>query len=229
VRAGGEVAQALAAFQTLLGPSTMLAYLSMMAPRLIELHRVLRSTGALYLHCDPTASHYLRLLLDAIFGPAHFRNEIIWKRTPFSGSSKARAAQLPRSHDVVLLYSKGHEWTWNGPTEPYSEDYLKRFKWDDDDGRGRYRKTLLKTYSKETFERLRDDDRLVAPVREGAQWSYKQYLSESSGQRQIDDVWTDVNALNPVARERLGYPTQKPEALLERIISASTAEGVGAA
>jgi len=225
VRAGGEVAQALAAFQTLLGPSTMLAYLSMMAPRLIELHRVLRSTGALYLHCDPTASHYLRLLLDAIFGPAHFRNEIIWKRTPFSGSSKARAAQLPRSHDVVLLYSKGHEWTWNGPTEPYSEDYLKRFKWDDDDGRGRYRKTLLKTYSKETFERLRDDDRLVAPVREGAQWSYKQYLSESSGQRQIDDVWTDVNALNPVARERLGYPTQKPEALLERIIGASTAEG----
>lgn len=225
VAKGGPVATALASFQTLLGPSTMLAYLTMMAPRLVELHRVLKPTGSLYLHCDATASHYLKVLLDAIFGTAHFRNEIVWRRTPFSGSSKARAQQLPRSHDVILFYAKGDSWTWNAPTEPYTAEYLKRFKWDDNDGRGPYRKTLLKTYSQETYDRLAAENRLILPQKTGAHPSYKQYLSESSGQRQIDDVWTDINALNPVAKERLGYPTQKPEALLERIIRSSTNPG----
>jgi DNA modification methylase len=225
VEGGGRVSDTMRAMRTLLGESDMMAYLAMMAPRLLELRRVLKTTGSIYLHCDPTASHYLKLVLDAVFGPTGFRNEIIWRRTPFAGSSKARAEQLPRSHDVILFYSRGDSWTWNRPTKPYSEEYLARFKWDDGDGRGPYRKTLLKTYSEETFERLKRENRLVPPKKEGAKWSYKQYVSESSGEVQIDDIWTDVNALNPVARERLGYPTQKPEALLERIITASSHEG----
>lgn len=200
-------------------------YVSWMRKRIEELHRVLKPTGSLYLHCDPTASHYLKVLLDAVFGSHNFRNEIIWKRTPFSGSSKARARQLPRSHDVLLFYTKGDEWTWNAPTQPYTATYLKRFKWDDADGRGPYRKTLLKTYSQQTLDRLRAENRLIDPIRPGAGYSYKQYLAESSGKRQIDDVWIDINALNPVATERLGYPTQKPEALLQRIIAASSDHG----
>jgi site-specific DNA-methyltransferase (adenine-specific) len=220
-----DASEMLRAMRSFLKENDMMAYLTMMAVRLIELHRVLKPTGSLYLHCDPTASHYLKILLDAIFLPQHFRNEIIWRRTPFSGSSKARAQQLPRSHDVILFYAKSEKRGWNRPTLPYSGDYLARFKWDDHDGRGLYRKTLLKTYSEATFERLKADNRLVAAVRPGAKWSYKQYLSESSGERQIDDLWIDINSLNPVALERLGYPTQKPLALLERIISASSNEG----
>jgi len=223
VEGGGKVADAMRAFRTFLGENDMMAYLAMMAPRLIELRRVLKPTGSIYLHCDPTASHYLKMLLDAVFGPTNFRNEIVWRRTPFSGSSKARARQLPRSHDVILFYSRGEEWTWHAPTEPYTEEYLERFKWQD--ARGKYRKTLLKTYSAATLKRLRDEDRLIEPVRPGAHYSYKQYLHESKGFRQIDDVWTDINAINPVAKERLGYPTQKPEDLLDRIILASSNEG----
>ena len=163
--------------------------------------------------------------MDAIFKPGNFRNELIWKRTPFAGSSKARAQQFPRSHDILLFYTKGEEWAWNQPTKPYEEKYLARFKWDDGDGRGLYRKTLLKTYSQATFDRLKADNRLIPAIKTGAGWSYKQYLSESSGTTQIDDNWIDINAINPVAKERLGYPTQKPEALLERIIQASSNEG----
>ncbi len=225
VEAGGPVSAAMQAFRLFLGESDMMAYLAMMAPRLVELRRVLRTSGSIYLHCDPTASHYLKVLMDAVFGPPAFRNELVWKRTPFSGSSKARARQYPRSHDVILFYSRGDDWTWSPPTRPYSDEYRARFKWDDSDGRGPYRKTLLKTFSKETFDRLKADNRLIAPQRTGAKWSYKQYLSESSGTTQIDDTWMDVNAINPVAKERLGYPTQKPEALLERIITASSNEG----
>ena len=203
--------------------ASMKSYLIMMAVRCLEMRRVLKPTGSIYLHCDPTASHYLKMLADAVFGRALFRNEIVWKRTPFSGSSKARARQLPRNHDIILLYGRSSECIWNQPTEPYSEEYLKRFKWKDD--RGFYRKTLLKTYSEETFERLRAEDRIINPVKPGSKYSYKQYLHESSGTRQIGDVWTDINMLNPVAKERLGYPTQKPLQLLDRIIRASSNPG----
>ena len=225
VEAGGRVSEAMQGFRKLLGDNDMLAYLSMMAPRLVELRRVLKPTGSIYLHCDPTASAYLRLLLDAVFGPRNFRNEIAWKRTPFAGSSKARARQLPRSHDIVFFYSRGPDLIWKPPTLPYSKQYLARFKWDDADGRGPYRKTLLKTFSTQTFQRLKSENRLIAPQRESAKWCYKQYLSESSGRRQVSDIWTDINSINPMAKERLGYPTQKPEALLERIIRASSKEG----
>lgn len=224
VETGGNLSHTIQACRLILGIGDMLAYLTMMVPRLIELRRVLKFDGSIYLHCDPTASHYLKLLMDAVFGEENFRNEIIWKRTPFSGSSKAKAKQLPRSHDTLLFYSKSNKWKWNRPSKPYTEKYLERFKWDDNDGRGAYRKTLLKTFSQDTFERLKSENRLIAPQKEGAMWSYKQYLAESTGETQIDDTWIDINAINPVARERLGWPTQKPEALLERIIRASSNE-----
>lgn len=220
--APAQVADALEAMRRLLGDNDVLAYLVMMAARLVELHRVLKPTGSLYLHCDPTASHYLKIVLDAIFGPTRFRNEIVWRRTPFKGSSKARSQQLPKSHDVILFYSKGDSWTWLAPTEPYSDKYLARFKWDDGDGRGVYRKTLLKTYSEATAERLKAENRWIDPTKPGAKPSYKQYLAESPGSSQLDDVWTDINMINPQAAERLGYPTQKPVALLDRLIRASS-------
>ena len=206
-----------------LGDGPEMAYLSYMANRLRECWRALRPSGPIYLHCDPTMSHYLKVVMDGTFERRYFRNEIVWKRTPFSGSSKARAKQLPRDHDIILLYSKGAKHTRNQPTEPYSKEYLKRFKWKDE--YGFYRKTLLRTYSKETFDRLRSDNRLIFPIKAGAKYSYKQYLDESSGVRQIGDVWTDINMLNPVAKERLGYPTQKPMALLMRAIEASSNPG----
>ncbi|PZR58860.1 MAG: hypothetical protein DLM50_02695, partial [Candidatus Meridianibacter frigidus] len=107
------------------------AYIEFMRPRCVELSRMLKDTGSFYYHCDWHASHYVKVMLDQILGENSFRNEIVWKRTPFSGSSKARARQYPRSHDVILFYTKSDKWTWNGPTSPYSEKYLKRFKWDD--------------------------------------------------------------------------------------------------
>ena len=223
IKRSDKLSDLVEAFYGFLGANDMMAYLVMMALRLAELRGILKPAGSIYLHCDPTASHYMKLVLDSIFGPRGFRNEIVWKRTPFSGSSKARSKQLPKNHDVIFYYSKGNKWTWDPPAIPYSEKYLKRFKWKDD--RGIFRKTLLKTYSRETLERLRQEGRLIEPLEAGAHYSYKQYLAESSGTRQLDDVWTDVNMINPVARERLGYPTQKPEALLERIINASSNEG----
>jgi len=168
VEKGGPVADALRAFYLILGGSNMMAYLTMMSPRLMELRRVLKPTGSLYLHCDPTASHYLKVLLDMVFGAENFRNEIVWRRTPFSGSSKSKAKQFPRSHDILLFYSKKTDWVWNPPTEPYSEEYLKRFKWQDE--KGNYRKTLLKTYSLETLEKLRQENRLIEPTKKGASY-----------------------------------------------------------
>ena len=199
-----------------------LAYIDFMKPRCVELRRVLKDSGSFYYHCDWHASHYVKVMLDHLFGEDAFLNEIVWKRTPFAGSSKAKARQYPRSHDVLFFYAKGKNWTWNAPTVGYSEKYLERFKWDDDDGRGPYRKTLLKTYSQETFDRLLAENKIIHPTRKSANYSYKQYLEKSSGTTQIDDVWIDINALNPVAKERLGYPTQKPVALLDRIIKASS-------
>ena len=220
-----QLALLLRSFRDFLGANDMMAYITMMARRLIELHRVLKPSGSLYLHCDPTASHYLKIIMDVIFGKESFRNEIAWKRTPFAGSSKSRANQYPRSHDILLFYTKSEAYKWNRPVMPYSDEYKERFKYDDGDGRGRYRKTLLKTYSQATFERLKKESRLVAPVKTGAKWSYKQYMNDSSGSVQVDDFWMDINAINPVSKERLGYPTQKPLALLERIIMASSNPG----
>ncbi|MDW8080249.1 MAG: DNA methyltransferase, partial [Thermoguttaceae bacterium] len=127
VEAGGKVSQVMQAFRTFLGCNDMLAYLSMMAIRLKELYRVLRPTGSLYLHCDPTASHYLKLLLDAVFGPKNFRSEIIWKRTSAHSDTKQGRRQHGRVHDVIFFYTKSDQWTWNPVYAPYDQEYIERF------------------------------------------------------------------------------------------------------
>lgn len=227
----------------LLGDNDVLAYLVMMTARLIELHRVLKSTGALFLHCDPTASHYLKILLDAIFGPKNFRNEIVWKRTAVKGDAKVRYG---RNHDVILFYSKSGELTFNAQNVPHSEEYKARFKHDDGEGRGPYqdapldspnpRPNLTYAYkgcappkngwrvSIEEMQRLDQENRLIFPKKPGARIRRKLYLAEQPGVP-MGDVWTDVPPINSQAAERLGYPTQKPLPLLERIIAASSNPG----
>jgi DNA modification methylase len=138
-----EAGALLDSFQRVFPESNMMAYLAMMAVRLIEMRRVLKSTGSLYLHCDPTASHYLKILLDAIFGPSQFLNEIIWKRAHAHNSAK----RYGPIHDVLLFYGKSDKYIWNDIRLPYSEEYKARFfKFDDDDGRGPYsRGSFFKT------------------------------------------------------------------------------------
>ena len=125
VEGGGKPSQAMLAFRTFLGDSDMLAYLAMMAPRLIELRRVLKATGSIYLHCDPTASHYLKILMDAVFGVVNFRNEIVWKRT----SAHSSAKRYGPIHDVMLFYGTSSDMAWIGGNQDYSVSYVRqRFK-----------------------------------------------------------------------------------------------------
>lgn len=223
-------------FLSSLGRNQFTAYLVMMAPRLLELHRILKSTGSLYLHCDPTASHYLKLVLDRIFGAEHFQSEIIWKRT----SAHSDAKRYGRVHDTILFYSKSDRWTWNEQYMPYDESYLdSHYKRVDPDGRrwmddkliapgGRgpvyewHGHTRAWGHTKENMQKLHDEGRIH--YTKSGMARYKRYLDEMPG-LPLQSVWTDFGALNSQARERLGYPTQKPEALLERIIEASSNEG----
>ncbi|RPH92780.1 site-specific DNA-methyltransferase [candidate division KSB1 bacterium] len=220
ILAGGKTADVMRAFQTFLGGNDMLAYLSMMAPRLVELRRVLKPTGSIYLHCDPTASHYLKLLMDAIFNPDTFKNEIVWRRTPSTGSSKAIARKYPSNGDSLLFYTKSDQYTFNPIRQDYSEKYKARYRFKDE--RGFYYLDNLKTFSKERFELLVKEDR-IAYTKAGTP-RIKNYLHEGKGVL-IDNIWIDIQVINSQAAERLGYPTQKPEALLERIIKASSNEG----
>lgn len=245
VRAGGRPAEVLSAFMTFLGPSDMLAYLSMMAPRLVEMARVLKSSGSIYLHCDPAASHYLKMLMDAVFGAANFRNEIVWKRTTAHSSAKKYAP----IHDTILYYGSGPAPIWNTPRGEYDEGYLDHYyRFDDGDGRLYWRADLCAAgvrkgssgqpwrgfdpatkgmhwkFKAETLEKLNAEGRIYWP-KGGTGWpQYKRYRDELKGVA-IPDMWDDINRINPVGGERLGYPTQKPEALLERIITASSNEG----
>tara|TARA_Y100000310_G_scaffold335435_1_gene417500 strand:+ start:1844 stop:2815 length:972 start_codon:yes stop_codon:yes gene_type:complete len=180
VESGGKVAEAMRAFRQLLGDNDMLAYLSMMALRLVELRRVLKPTGSIYLHCDPTASHYLKVLMDAIYGARHFRNEIVWHYQTGGASD----SHLSRKHDIILLYAKGTDCyfdPWASP-DRRTEKALQRAK----NPKG---------------ARIQVDSIFKLPM----------------------DVWI-IQALNPMEKERLGYPTQKPERLLERIIRLSCPE-----
>lgn len=199
-------------------------YLQFMYERIVLLKELLSPTGTMYLHCDWRMSHYLRGIMDEVFGPSNCLGEIAWKRSPFAGSSKARANKFPVNHDTIMYYRKTDEYKFSHDYMPYSEDYLKRFKNPDQDPNGPYRVTSLKTYSQETFDRLKKDGRLIAPKKAGAGWSYKQYLSDSKGV-QADDMWVDLNLDNPMSNVRTGYPTQKPESLLNRIIKCSTEPG----
>ncbi|MFO7654239.1 MAG: DNA methyltransferase [Candidatus Krumholzibacteriia bacterium] len=238
VESGGQVAQAMVAFRQLLGDSDMMAYLAMMAPRIVDLHRVLKDDGSIYVHCDTTASHYLKVLLDSVFGPKRFRNEIIWKRT--SGHSDAR--RYGRVHDTVLYFAKGDSPKWNQIYQPYEQAYVDQYyRYMDPDGRRFMSDNLSASglqgggYEYEwkgiervwrcPFETMKELDKQgrIFYTRNGIP-RRKRYLDEAKG-LPIQDVWTDLEALRSWHGERLGYPTQKPESLLERIILASSDEG----
>jgi len=241
--AGGELGKAMTLYEFLLDGTDMLAYLAMMAPRLVQLHRVLRSSGCLYLHCDPTASHYLKTLLDAIFGGQNFKNEIIWKRT----SAHSSAKRYGPVHDVILFYAKSDSMFWKGGHLKYDPSYIEqRFRTDEDrpwkdadlTGAGITNGESGKpwrgfdvaakgrhwAYVPSELDRLDKEGKIYWPKKKGGWPRLKKYLDEAKG-IPLQDVWTDIFPVNSQAQERLGYPTQKPEELLQRIILASTNAG----
>ncbi len=245
VEVGGRVADAMRAFRTLLGNTDMMAYLAMMAPRLVELRRVLKETGSIYLHCDPTASHYLKLLMDGVFGATNFLTEIVWKRSSAHNDAKQGRKQHGRIHDIVLFYSKGSARIWNAVHTEYDESYVssfykhvepetgRRYRLGDLTGPGGAAKgnpsyevmgiTRFWRYSEEKMKQLIDQGRVVQ-TKPGSVPAYKRYLNEMKGVS-LQDVWTDISPIGAQAQERLGYPTQKPEALLQRILRTSSNEG----
>ncbi|MCE0498461.1 MAG: hypothetical protein LV481_11005 [Methylacidiphilales bacterium] len=244
-----DLAQMMTALRSFLGENDMMAYLTMMANRLIELHRVLKPTGSLYLHCDPTASHYLKVVLDGVFGKERYENEIVWKRTTTHSDSKTWS----RVADSIFFYTKGNTFTWNTPREDHSEEYLEsKYRYDDQDGRGVYRLDNMTSpnprpnmmyewkgfpfpekgwrYSIETMTKLDEEGCIWYPRSKSGELDtakrpqLKRYLNEMEG-GVMGTVWTDISPINSQAQERLGYPTQKPLTLLERIIEASSNEG----
>lgn len=227
----------------------LLAYLIYMVQRLLYMKSILRPTGSIYLHCDPTAAHYIKVMMDGIFGHRNFQNEIIWKRTMTHSDSRTWS----RVHDTILFYTAGKTFTWNIPREAHSEDYVSvKYRYDDGDGRGLYRLDNMTSpnprpnmmyewkgfpyppkgwrYSKETMARLDEEGRIAYPVHKDGTFDVsrrpqlKRYLEEMEG-GVMGTVWTDISPINSQAQERLGFPTQKPIALLDRIIQASTEKG----
>ncbi len=238
-----EAGALLDAFQRVFPQSNMLAYLSMMAVRLIEMQRVLKESGSLYLHCDPTASHYLKVLLDTIFLVRNFRNEIIWKRTTAHSDGK----RCGRIHDTLLFYSKSDDYTWNDIYQPYDADYVEKYyRYKDEDGRkwasqdvaaagagpARYFKGILRQpppnshwrYSQEKIDEYVSTGRIYF-TKNGFP-RFKRYLDDMPGMV-AQDIWADKDVQSVVSwsSEGLGYATQKPIGLLKRIILASSNEG----
>ena len=249
--------KAIVGLAGMLGESGMLAYLTYMAERLEHCHRLLKPTGSLYLHCDPTASHYLRAVLDAIFGAANFRSEIIWRRINPTGRASKR---LANNADHLLCYASGEAFTWNPQFRPHDPAYIKRFYRQTDD-QGPYTLGDLKgaglrsgpsgkpwrgidpagtgshwaipnralpdearsATTQEKLDLLDEMGRIYWPAK-GGMPRYKRYLHEMPG-TPIDTIWDDIGSIQAHAKERMGYPTQKPVALLERIISASSNPG----
>jgi DNA modification methylase len=262
-RAAGDLGLVMKGIRSWLGPNTMMAYLAMMAVRLLELRRVLKPTGSLYLHCDPKASHYLKLMLDALFGHDNFRNEVIWKRT-FAHGSASRWGDI---HDSILFYSASDRYNWNRVLQALGETYIsKKYRFEDE--RGQYRLVVLTgpgTTKGASGKRWRGYD----PTESGRHWAVPQRSIEALREEDVEiptelhdqlellydhgfirfpkkrgggqgvpefklylpkgqplqDIILDIPPINSQAKERLGYPTQKPVALLERIISASSNEG----
>jgi site-specific DNA-methyltransferase (adenine-specific) len=230
------------ALRDFIGKNQMMAYLVMMTARLIELHRVLKPTGSIYLHCDPTASHYLKVVMDTIFGGENFVNEIIWKRSYGHGDSRK---SMGRSHDIILYFTKSQNFTLNRFFHEHNPEYLKNF-FRHEDKQGVYklenltspnpRPNLTYEYkgypppekgwrvNLERMKQLDAEGRLYFPAKKDGRIMKKVYLHELEGQP-MTDLWTDISPLSAHDAERLGYPTQKPIALLERIILASSNEG----
>jgi len=275
VERGGRVSDAMRAFRTFLGHSDMMAYLAMMAPRLMELRRVLKETGSIYLHCDPTASHYLKLLMDSVFGVERFRSEIVWKRSSAHSDTKQGLKNFGHIHDIVLFYARGEESVWNPQFTSYDESYTGRdYRLVAEDPGPRFRRgdlTAARPGGDTEYEwrvkkhvEIRErwvadlDDEYLSPKQgweyagvrpyRGRYWAYskdnlrqfaregrlrhtfdgmpeyKRYLDEMPGVA-LQDIWTDLTPIVAGTAERLGYPTQKPESLLERIVEASSNEG----
>ncbi len=243
-----QVSTAIGALRQLIGTNQMMAYLVMMAARLVELHRVLKPTGSLYLHCDPTASHYLKVVLDAIFGARNIRNEITWRRTFAHGNVGRNYGSIA---DVIFWYTKSEEYTWNQLFIPLTEEEIEqKYPYRDPDGR-RWQSVTLRnpgvrpnlrfpytasngiTYQPHpngwscNLERLQQYDRegrLHFPSSPGGALRLKMYADENPGSR-LQNIWDDIPPIGSQAKERLDYPTQKPLKLLERIIKASSNPG----
>jgi len=239
-----KLSDLIQAFRMFLGQNDMMAYLTMMAQRLNELHRVLKPTGSIYLHCDPTASHYLKLMMDAIFGHKNYRNEIVWKRT-FAHNDPSRCGRI---HDVLFFYSKSSNYTWNVIYQKLDPEYIDTFFDHFDEARKeRYARIDLtaprhgnggnllyewkgvwpsqnRTWvtTKDKLEQLDREGKIHYPKK--GMPRLKRYEREVKG-TVLQDIWADIGQMHNLSAERLGYPTQKPEALLERIIKASSNEG----
>jgi DNA modification methylase len=233
-----RVADALTAFRTLLGENDAMAYLVNMAPRLVELSRVLKPSGSLYLHCDPTMSHYLKITLDAVFGPDNFENEVIWQRSGAKNDSR----RYGRSHDVILFYGLGKRRMWSQQYLPFSSRSIEKNYTHVEPETGRkYRRGDLTAakpggdvdfewhgvrpyngrhwaYSQDNLERMYAEGRIE--FRRTGMPVYKRYLDEQPGVP-LQDVWTDIR-LTSADKERLRFNTQKPVKLLERIITSSS-------
>lgn len=241
-----KLSDLLLAMRSFLGQNDMMAYLTMMAPRLVELHRVLKSTGSIYLHCDPTASHYIKILLDSIFGKENYGNEIIWKRKTGRGETNSRSNRYGCSTDRLLFYKKSKLFILNEIYKSPNPEYIKSFfKHKDKEGRlyaldnlssPSYRPNLIYEYkgykppkngwaiSKEKMKQWDKEGKLYFPANKNGRIRRKRYLDELPGSP-VQDLWDDIGPISSQAQERLGYPTQKPEALLERIIQTSSNEG----
>jgi site-specific DNA-methyltransferase (adenine-specific) len=234
----------LRSLQRFLNTSDMMAYLAMMSVRLVELRRVLKPNGSLYLHCDPTACHYLKILLDAVFGGQGFVNHITWKRSHAHSDGKQGSKHYGRISDTILFYARSNDRTWNVQYTPYSQEYVDRdYRRLDPDGR-RYRLDNIQgpggaakgnpfyevmgvkrhwRYSEARMKGLIAEG-LIIQTRPGAVPQLKRYLDEMPGVP-AQEIWTDIPVINNRSKEMLGYATQKPLALLERIIKTSSNEG----
>lgn len=240
-----SVFKVLKALRDVLGEGDLMAYLAMMTIRLIELRRVMKRDGSLYLHCDPNASHYLKAILDGIFGADNYRNEIIWKRTSSHNDASQGLSRYGRTHDVIFFYGRSASATWNLQFVDYSEAYKKQHYSNlAPDGR-RYKTSDLTAakpggdvsydwkgarppegrywaYSRANMERFEREGRLQ--YSKTGMPRLRHFLDQMPGVA-LSDLWDDIPPVNSQAKERIGYPTQKPLALLERIISASSNPG----
>ena len=255
-----DVAELMQALRAFLKENDMMAYLVMMCNRLLELHHVLKPTGSLYLHCDPTASHYLKIVLDGVFGKENYLNEISWKRTHSHGSAK-RYGPL---HDTIFYYGKSSLYSWTFPKESHESNYIQKHFRNVEESSGRIFQAISLTgagtragdsgkpwrgidptavgrrwalpndllsqigfksgTTQEKLDALHSAQMIYWPSKEGGTPRLKHFADELNG-KAVGDVWIDIDPISAQAQERLGYPTQKPLALLERIISASSNEG----
>ncbi len=236
VKEGGQIGAAIQGLQHFLNETPMMAYLVMMAARIVEMHRLLKYTGSLYLHCDPSASHYLKIILDAVFGPQNFRNEIVWKRR--LDTHNLSTSHMGRNHDVIFYYAKSSKTPYHIQYTPYDPEYIKsHYKYDD--AKGKYRLlpctnesggnkpyafmgvTRAWRFSEKTMNEMYKSNLLVQ-LRDGGPFYYKKYVSEAKGVP-LQDIWADIAPVR--GNDSSGYPTQKPIPLYKRIIAASSNSG----